>query len=427
MLAKQVDLVIVGAGAAGLATAIFASQAAPDKKIVILDAAKKVGTKILVSGGGRCNVTHTRVIPRDYHGSQKIIRNILAGFNVKQTIDWFAEMGVKLKEEDTGKLFPVTDSAQTVLDALLNRCKALGIEIQPDSRVRQIMPMSKADDQQASGPFEIQTDTGNVIAQRVVVCTGGRSLPKSGSDGSGWALVKRLGHTVTDTYPALVPLVLDSSFFHAKLSGISHEVTLHTHVDGKRVDSRTGSMLWTHFGISGPVAMDASRFWVMAHGQGQKAALFCQLLPEMHFDSCEKWLMDQEPKMTVSRILAKYFPTRMVEILCDHVGMGADRVIGQLNRDMRRKLSHALTALALPVVNDRGWNAAEVTAGGVPLAEINFRTMGSRIVDGLHFAGEVLDVDGRIGGVNFQWAWASGKQAGEGAMRALMDDDAGTC
>ena len=416
MVHKQVDLVIVGAGAAGLAAAIFASQASGCKQILILDSAPRVGTKILVSGGGRCNVTHQVVTAKDYQGSQKIIRNVLAGFNQKQTIDWFASMGVELKEEDTGKLFPMTNSAQSILDALLNRCRELGVVIQPSSRVRQIRATTKNDADLPAGPFEIEHDQGSVITQSVILCTGGRSLPKSGSDGSGWALVKRLGHTVTDTYPALVPLVLDSACFHAKLSGISHEVTLHTHVDNKRVDSRRGSMLWTHFGISGPVVMDASRFWVMAQQQGRKAELFCQLLPEMNFDQCQQWLMSQSAKQTVGKLLASHLPARVIEQLCLSVGVATDQLMGQLSKDARRKLSHGLTQFPLPVLKDRGWNYAEVTAGGVPMSEVNYRTMGSRLVDGLHFAGEILDVDGRIGGFNFQWAWASGRIAGIGAV-----------
>ena len=423
MTQQQVDLVIVGAGAAGLSCAIFASQASPGKKILVLDAATKVGTKILVSGGGRCNVTHQTVLPRDYHGAQKIIRNVLAGFNVKQTIDWFESLGVKLKEEETGKLFPLSDSSQTILDALVSRCQTLDVAIQPSCRVRRITPTSHNAEKMLTSPFEVEHDGGTVIAQRVIVCSGGKSLPKSGSDGSGWALVKRLGHSVTDTYPALVPLVLDSSFFHAKLSGIAHEVTLHTHVDGKKADTRTGSMLWTHFGISGPVVMDASRFWVMAHEQGKRAALTCQLIPEMNFESCEQWLIKQGAKQSLQRVLASYLPSRVIELVCGHVGVNSDVMMGQLSKDSRRKLSHGLTALTLPVIKDRGWNYAEVTAGGVPLSEINYRTMQSRLVEGLHFAGEILDVDGRIGGFNFQWAWASGKSAGEGAMRHIQQPE----
>ncbi|HCD33671.1 MAG TPA: aminoacetone oxidase family FAD-binding enzyme [Phycisphaerales bacterium] len=422
MTKQNVDLAIVGAGAAGLATAIFASEASQGKKILVLDATAKIGTKILVSGGGRCNVTHQTVTQKDYHGSQKIIRNVLAGFNVKQTIAWFESLGVQLKEEDTGKLFPVTDSAQTILDALVDRCNALGVTIQPNCRVRAIRPTTQTNEDIPAGPFDVEHDGGIVTAKRVVMCSGGKSLPKSGSDGSGWALVKRLGHTITDTYPALVPLVLDSSFFHAKLSGIAHPVTLHSHVDGKKVDSRTGSMLWTHFGISGPVVMDASRFWVMAHEQGKRAELICQLIPEMNFEACEKWLINQGPKQTLARVLGTHLPMRVIELLCQHVGVNAEVMMGQLSKDARRKLSHGLTELVLPVVKDRGWNYAEVTAGGVPLSEVNYRSMQSRLVEGLHFAGEILDVDGRIGGFNFQWAWASGKSAGEGAIGERIRD-----
>lgn len=419
MAHQQVDLAIVGAGAAGLAAAIFASNNPSGKRILILDASDQVGTKILVSGGGRCNVTHRAVAPNDFQGSQKIIRNILAGFDEKQTVDWFAQMGVQLKEEDTGKLFPVTDSAQTVLDALLARCNKQGVSIMPGCRVRHIRPMGQTPEGLPCGPFEVEHDAGIVLAARVIMCTGGRSLPKSGSDGSGWALVKRLGHTVTDTYPALVPLVLDSACFHAKLSGISHVVTLHTHVDGKRIDSRSGSLLWTHFGISGPVVMDASRFWVMAHQQGRKAQLICQLLVDMNFDQCQQWLMGQPAKSTVTRVLATRLPGRVVEQLCVHSGVSGDLPMGQLSKDSRKKLAHVLTELTLPVLNDRGWNYAEVTAGGVPMSEVNYRNMESRLVGGLHFAGEILDVDGRIGGFNFQWAWATGKAAGEGAMQNI--------
>ncbi len=416
MAHKQVDLVIVGAGAAGLTAAIFATEAAPNKKVLILDSASRIGTKILVSGGGRCNVTHQTVTAKDYQGSQKIIRNVLAGFNQKQTIDWFASLGVDLKEEGTGKLFPVTDSAQTILDALLDRCSELGVVIEPSSRVRTIRATTQNEAGLPAGPFEIGHDQGELVAGRVILCTGGRSLPKSGSDGSGWALVKRLGHTVTQTYPALVPLVLDSACFHAKLSGISHEVVLHTHVDHKRVDSRRGSMLWTHFGISGPVVMDASRFWVMAQQQGRQAELFCQLLPEMNFDQCQQWLMGQTAKQTVGKSLASHFPARVIEQLCLAAAVSTDQSMGQLSKDSRRKLSHVLTELPLPVVKDRGWNYAEVTAGGIPMSEVNYRSMVSRLIEGLYFAGEILDVDGRIGGFNFQWAWASGHAAGVGAV-----------
>lgn len=416
-MVDHADIAVIGAGAAGLAAGIFAaeSRGAEPLRIVLLDGAKRIGAKILVSGGGRCNVTHRAVGPQDFQGSPHIVRHILAAFPVQATVEWFASLGVELKREDTGKLFPVTDKARTVLQALVARAESLGLSILCRHRVSEVVPSG-------DGAFVIRHERGELRAARVIMATGGRSLARTGSDGQGWEIVRRLGHHVTATAPALVPLVLADGFFHAGLSGLSHEATLTTLVDGKVVDRRTGNLLWTHFGVSGPVVMDASRFWTLAHGAGAKVELRCNVWCGMHAEQAEshvKELIAARPRLTLGNLLALDIPDRLGIAVCRHCGIDPSTQAGQLTREARRALVQALTGLVLPVVRDRGWNYAEVTAGGVPLEEINFRTMESRACPGLHLIGEMLDCDGRIGGFNFQWAWATGFLAGRAAVAGV--------
>jgi predicted Rossmann fold flavoprotein len=419
------DIAVIGAGAAGLAAAIFAAEvgsptgASPRGggddwkrfRVVVLEGASKVGTKILVSGGGRCNVTHVVVRADDFNGSQPVVRNVLAAFDAAAAVRWFAKLGVELKEEETGKLFPITDRAGTVVKALLDRCAALGVQVLTNHRVSDIV-------RDEGGDFLIRHGNGDLAAARVVVATGGRSLPRSGSDGVGWEIVRRLGHTVTDTYPALAPLTLRGGMFHAELSGLSHPAELSTYAGGKRIDRRTGSLLWTHFGISGPVVLDASRHWVIAHAAGLGAEMRCSFLPGEDFTQVERWLLTgaaEQPRRSLQRTFAARLPDRLATTLLRASAIDPASVLAELSREQRRSLVHALTAFALPVEGTRGWNHAEVTAGGVPLAEIDYRTMASRRVPGLYLIGEMLDCDGRIGGFNFQWAWATGFLAGQAA------------
>ena len=404
------DVSIIGAGAAGLAAAIFAAEAAP-RRVILLDGAAKVGAKILISGGGRCNVTHDVVRPDDFNGARPIVRNILAAFDELATIRWFASLGVPLKREEDGKLFPVSDSARTVLDALLRRCAALGVAVRAQHRV---VDMTLHDSGTA---FTVVHPHGVLRADRVIMATGGRSLPRTGSDGSGWEIVQRLGHTVTPTFPALVPLVLQDGF-HAALSGLSQLVELSTFANGALIDRRTGSLLWTHFGVSGPVVMDASRHWVMAQAAGQRVEMRCCFLPGHSFEQAEKFLIDAataRPRLSLQRLMAERLPDRLVTALLIAAGVDPAGRVAHLSRPQRRALVHALTAFVLPVVRSRGWDFSEVTAGGVPLAEIDYRTMASRKVAGLYLVGEMLDCDGRIGGFNFQWAWSTGHLAGRAA------------
>lgn len=421
-MTDRADIVVIGAGAAGLAAAIFAGEAWQGSEvphILVLDGAKKVGAKILVSGGGRCNVTHEQVSPKDFHGTPHVVRHVLAAFGVEQTRQWMARLGVELKREDTGKLFPVTDRAETVLQALLRRCRELNVMIRTDHRVESLERWGEAPEQLE---FLVRHSHGDCRARRVILATGGCSLPRTGSDGHGWEMARALGHSVTPTVPALVPLVLAPTMFHADLSGVSQEVELRTLVDGKPVDRRRGSLLWTHFGISGPVVMDASRFWTMAQRAGQHVELQANFLPDFKAEEGARWLKEtlaSQPRRRVGTLLSRQLPERFALALCRNAGVDPDRAGGQLPRDQRRGLSDRLTGLVLPVVRDRGWNFAEVTAGGVPLDEINFRTMESRKVPGLYLIGELLDCDGRIGGFNFQWAWATGYLAGRGAVKPV--------
>lgn len=409
------DVAVVGAGAAGLAASIFAAEAATKdghaQRIVLLDGAKTIGAKILVSGGSRCNVTHEVVSPLDFFGNRRIIKNVLAGFSVEHTVAWFASLGVELKREETGKLFPVTDKARTILHALVNRCHTLGARIRPDHRVIGIEKSPEAG-------FILQHSQGTLHAKKVILATGGRSIPKSGSDGFGYCLARRLGHRVTATVPALVPLMLDDRMFHQTLSGLSQEVELTIVVKGRILYRRTGSMLWTHFGISGPAVMDASRFWALAHEQGEPIEVYGNFLPGQTQEQAKSWLMEQtanNPRRSLLKTWTKQIPERFAEALCSHVGCDPKTAVAQLSRIGRNRLLAALTKFTFPIIHDRGWNHAEVTAGGVPLEEVHYQTMESKLVPGLYLIGEILDCDGRIGGFNFQWAWATGLLAGRAA------------
>jgi predicted Rossmann fold flavoprotein len=393
------DIAVIGAGAAGLMAAIFSRPENPELRVVTFDGASRIGAKILISGGGRCNVTHDVVRAEDFNGgSRNSIARILRTFTVDQTVEFFRDLGVHLKREETGKLFPVTDRAATVLQALLREAG----DVRAGHRVRSIAVPPRG--------FELVTARGNFTARRVIIATGGMSVPKTGSDGAGFGFVRTLGHSVTPTFPALVPLLLPGGHWLTGLSGISVEAELV--VGGHR---ERGSMLLTHFGLSGPVVLDISRHWI-ASGRGELRA---NLLPDLDFSAVEK-LLTARPSASVQTVLEGHFPERLATaLLRDGCEVDPQTRGSQLTRDGRRRIAHALTALPLPVTGDRGFNYAEVTAGGVPLDEIDPRTMASRRCPGLYLCGEILDVDGKIGGYNFQWAWTTGRLAGGSAAGAL--------
>ncbi len=409
----MIDIAIVGAGAAGLAAAIFAARRAPGLAIAVLDGAKKPGAKILVSGGGRCNVTNRTVTERDFHGSDpRRIRAVLAAFPAARAADFFRELGVSLHEEENGKLFPDTNRARTVLDALLAEAAARGVTIRPGCRVTGIT--------RPDGGFDLATSGGPVSARRVVLATGGQSLPKTGSDGTGYALAGRLGHSVVTPVPALSPLVL-SGDFHAPLAGISLPAELVLEGSGDGSLRVRGMLLWTHFGMSGPAALDVSRHWNRARAEGKTPALRANFFPGTDAAGLDRgWVADAAAlgKKTLKGALSGALPARFAEAVLARLLLPADLRWSQLAREDRRRLAEALTGLELPVIGCRGFAHAEVTAGGVPLSEVDTASMESRVCPGLFLVGEILDVDGRLGGFNFQWSWSSGFVAGIGLTRA---------
>ena len=402
-------MAIVGAGAAGLATAIFARRFNRLRSVVLLDGARAPGAKILVSGGSRCNVTNTTVSERDFWGGRpSVVRRVLRAFSVDETIAFFREIGVSLHEETGGKLFPDTNRARDVLAALLRENEAVGAQLASGHRVLDVEPSAEG--------FRIVTDRGPLQAAAVVLATGGQSLPKSGSDGAGFAIARRLGHTLVPTTPALAPLLLASTdAVHADVSGVSHDVELAVWIDGAVATRLSGSLLWTHFGISGPVALNASRHWLRAQLEGRPVAMTANLRPGQRFEDVDAdWqrLAIASPKASVQTTLASMLPASVAAAILRQLAIDGTSTLAHVPRDDRRRLSRALVEFPLPVAGSRGYTYAEATAGGVALTEIDAGTMASRRCPGLSCVGEILDVDGRIGGFNFQWAWSSGFVAG---------------
>jgi predicted Rossmann fold flavoprotein len=405
---KKDAIVVIGAGAAGLMAAITAARAAPQARVVAVDGAPRLGAKILIAGGGRCNVTHHAVSERDFHGSTPAaVRRVLRAFDVQATRRFFESEGVPLKREPTGKLFPVSDRAADVLAALLGAARGAGVELLFPHRVTAI----RGDH---DGGFEVNGPTP-LAARAVILATGGRSVPKTGSDGSGYALASSLGLPLTPRiFPALVPLRLPDGHVLRALSGLAADVRLVVvSGTGRHLASVSGALLCTHQGVSGPAILDVSRHWQAAIDDDGQAGVLVNWVPDVVAEDLDRRFQHHGAR-PIRRALAPPLPDRLADALCTLAGVDPDEPGATLTRDARKRLVAACTAWRLPIVGTRGFEVAEVTAGGVPLAALT-AGLEARVRPGLFLCGEICDVDGRIGGFNFQWAWASGTVAGRAA------------
>ncbi len=417
-LPTECDIAVIGAGAAGLATAIAARRADASLRVAVLDGAARPGAKILVSGGARCNVTNTVVSEADFWGGRRtIVRNVLRAFSVEDTIDFFRDLGVTLREEPGGKLFPDSNRARDVLAALLDGVSRAGASLIAPARVHRIA--------RHDSRFALETSRGTIASTAIVLATGGLSLPKTGSDGAGYAFARALGHTIVPTTPALAPLLADPAApttVHRDVSGVAIDVEVKVWIDNA-VDTRLeGALLWTHFGVSGPVVLNASRHWARARLEQRDVRLTINLHPGETFDSVDARWRDaaaERPRMSVQTRLAASMPDSLAAAILRVLHLDGEQPLAHFSRDDRRRLARMLVDWPLAVIDTRGYNFAEVTAGGVDLGEIDPATMQSRRCPGLFLVGEILDVDGRIGGFNFQWAWATGHIAGR-ALPAVV-------
>lgn len=410
--ARVWPVVVVGCGAAGMLAALFAARAGAG--VLLLETRAKPGAKIRVSGGGRCNVLPSALTLEDYHtsGSRHVLRNILMSWPLDSVREFFeTDLQVPLKIESTGKVFPVSEQPLDVVDALLDRLARAGVQLAAGVRVAGLERSRNG----GGVRFELPAHGGRrVLARRVILATGGLSLPKTGSDGEGLAMACRLGVEMVPTSPALVPLLTADGRWK-KLAGVAVPARIRAVRGERRIDEREREFLFTHRGFSGPVVLDMSRH-VTAGAPGAAAV---RLLVRWAGGEAGTWenALRASGKRQITNVLRERLPERLAEELAAFAGVAPGRREHELTRSERQHLLQALDAFELPADGNEGYGTAEVTAGGVAMGAIDARTLECRAVPGLHVCGEILDVTGRIGGYNFLWAWVSGRRAGEAAAR----------
>jgi predicted Rossmann fold flavoprotein len=407
-------VLIIGAGAAGMLAAAEAARFIVPKggEVLLLEKNSKTGVKILMSGGTRCNLTQdtdARGIFSAFGHAQRFLQPSVGALPPTAIVKMFNQAGVPTKIESTGKVFPESDRAIHVRDALQTMAVDAGATILRGVAVRDVTPSS------GEHRWNVVTDGNTFTADQVIVTAGGRSWPGCGTTGDAYAWLKRLGHTIVPTRPALVPLVGGTSWMNA-LSGLTIEDCVATvrptgGSPKKFLSRRRSSLLFTHFGFSGPAPMDVSGAITAAH-QPQDVCFEIDLLPDCSEDTLQNELSNRGSsggRAHVSNVLSKHLPSRLADAIV--VETGGDRLLAELPGKQRLQIVQSVKHLTPLITGTRGFDKAEVTAGGVSLAEVDSRTMQSKLHEGLFIAGEVLDVDGPIGGYNFSAAFATGRAA----------------
>jgi predicted Rossmann fold flavoprotein len=391
--------------------AIFA--AASGAETLLLERTRDGGRKILISGGGRCNILPAQLDESRFVSDARphLLRRIVRSWPLRDQIAFFEQqLGLPLVEEvESGKLFPASQRAHDVRDRLLELARRKGAELRMDTTVTGLRP--------TDGRWTIDIANGEPIAAAaVVVATRGLSVPSTGSDGTGLRIVETLGHTLQPTYPALTPVTAEPAPF-ASLAGVSLPVTL-TARSGDRSSTATGGFLFTHRGYSGPAVLDVSHVAVRSRLDGCEPATMTVRWTRLKEDEWAPVLAARGARSVITAVSAE-MPTRLAEALIDRAGIDPRLPLANLSRADRLRLTDALVRSALPWTGDEGYKKAEVTGGGVSLNEVDSRTLESRRHRGLFLCGEMLDAFGPIGGYNFLWAWATGRAAGLAASAII--------
>ncbi len=429
------DLVIIGGGAAGIMAAISAKRSNPNLTVCIIDRTFALGRKILVCGAGRCNITNIHlneeVDSRYYGASKSFISSIFSQFGYIDIVHFFSELGVEVYTErktDIGKVFPVTDQAKTITAVLENELKILDIKVFLNTEVTSI---EKGDlfniktrgveltERQKKEYGEISDNTPKEFSSKyLILSAGGKTYPALGSNGSGYDLAMKFGHKIVEVVPSALPLVLSKNIFKG-ISGLKMDIEVTSVIGGAEIKKSSDDVMFTDYGLSGPAILNISREISIELNRSNSTKKKCEIklnfFPGKSIEEVKNILNDRwlrRPNLTLSKSLIGIFPNRICEFLGTYIGYG-DEIVNDLSVTQKEKIFTVLTSLLVEVSETRSWNEAEFTAGGIDTNDVKEQTLESKLIPGLYLAGEILDVDGDVGGFNLSWAWASGYVAGK--------------
>lgn len=401
-------IIVVGGGCAGMMAAIRAAE--HGAQVTLFEKMPRVGRKLGITGKGRCNITNAADVAevvKNIPGNGKFLFSALKNFSPVDAVSFFESLGVATKVERGGRVFPVSDDAKEVIDALTRRLAELGVEVRTSSPVTEII----AEQKKIVG---VRVNGTICAADVVILATGGASYSATGSTGDGFKFARRLGHTVTELLPALVPLETEEDV--KDLQGLSlRNVRVKLLADGKKVSEQFGEMLFTHFGVSGPIILTLSRQAARLLAEGRFVELEINLKPALTPEQLDARILrdfDKFKRKAIKNALSELLPAKLIPIILDLSYLPEDKRVDAITAIERRRIVDNLRGLPLTITRTRPLEEAIVTAGGVSTKELDPRTMQSKLIDGLYIVGEVADVDGFTGGFNLQAAWAMGNAAG---------------
>lgn len=412
--AEKFDVIVIGGGPAGLMAAGSAAEAGAH--VLLLEKNNAAGRKLLMTGNGRCNLTQAefdiRSLAKLYHNGAFLL-SAFARFGPVQVMDFFESAGVRLKTEAKQRVFPVTDKAEDVLEALSSHLKKHEVKIIKGCSVSGLTIREGA-------VASVKCGDGEYEADKFIICTGGKSYPSTGSTGDGWRWLESAGHKIVAPRPALVPLTAEVSWVKELSPTALGDVSMAVEQDGKILATARGGMIFTHFGISGPAVLAVSREAVLAMEKG-RTTIAIDFMPDLSAANLENRLNEElrrNPGKGIKRALALDIPDKLLSYILHSVGIDQAKSGGQITKQERGRLVGALKRLEVPINGSLGYASAMLTSGGVDIKEVDPKTMQSKILNNLYLAGEVLDVDGPTGGYNLQVCWSTGRIAGLSAALA---------